>query len=602
MTVTPSLALGAAAVVRARRGLRRRRGSASPRCGGTSRLFAAGGRPAVALQLARLAVAVAVLTCSRVWARPRSRAAAGRPRRRATLLDAALSEARDDQSPLTTSNRCSTSARSRSPSRWSSPGRSSRCSRLLARWRRVACRLCRRKPRRRWKSSSRPSTARSATRCRPTRRRYRALIGTIFMFMLLSNWSSLIPGVEPPTAHIETDAALGAHRLLSRPSPLGFARAGSRGYLATFAEPTWVMIPLNVVEQFTRTFSLIVRLFGNVMSGVFVIGIVLSLAGPPGADPADGARSADRRDSGLHLRGARDRLHRRRRGERRRASADAAAARSNDHERLIQVVSIFAAAIAVSLRRDRAGARRRPGGRRRDGRDRPPAGGGGTMSRTLFVGLAMIETMAIYCLVIALLRAVRQSVHQIGRAAMRIDWWTLGAADGQRPRPVWMLSTFPVPAGRRDHRASGRRRPRSCSPTRRRQEQAVAARRGRPRRKRAACRGAATKRSAPRPRRTPRPRRRGCSPRPRGGRQAARRRARPRSRRDARAEEAAAVRSRGEARRRHRGKLLGRLPRRRARRRLHRRAGDRRSRRCRRRAARRSAREAQRPAHGGRAR
>ncbi len=39
------------------------------------------------------------------------------------------------------------------------------------------------------------------------------------------------------------------------------------------------MIPLNVVEQFTRTFSLIVRLFGNVMSGVFVIGIILTLAG-----------------------------------------------------------------------------------------------------------------------------------------------------------------------------------------------------------------------------------------------------------------------------------------------------------------------------------
>ena len=39
------------------------------------------------------------------------------------------------------------------------------------------------------------------------------------------------------------------------------------------------MIPLNIVEQFTRTFSLIVRLFGNVMSGVFVIGIILTLAG-----------------------------------------------------------------------------------------------------------------------------------------------------------------------------------------------------------------------------------------------------------------------------------------------------------------------------------
>ena len=39
------------------------------------------------------------------------------------------------------------------------------------------------------------------------------------------------------------------------------------------------MIPLNFIESLTRTFSLLVRLFGNVMSGVFVIGIVLSLAG-----------------------------------------------------------------------------------------------------------------------------------------------------------------------------------------------------------------------------------------------------------------------------------------------------------------------------------
>jgi F-type H+-transporting ATPase subunit a len=39
------------------------------------------------------------------------------------------------------------------------------------------------------------------------------------------------------------------------------------------------MIPLNMLESITRTFSMFVRLFGNVMSGVFVIGIVASLAG-----------------------------------------------------------------------------------------------------------------------------------------------------------------------------------------------------------------------------------------------------------------------------------------------------------------------------------
>ncbi|TAM04416.1 MAG: F0F1 ATP synthase subunit A [Paraburkholderia sp.] len=107
---------------------------------------------------------------------------------------------------------------------------------------------------------------------------YRALIGTLFLFVLVANWSALLPGVEPPTAHIETDAAL-ALIVLAATVYHGLRARGLRGYLATFAEPTWVMIPLNVVEQLTRTFSLVVRLFGNVMSGVFVVGIVLSLAG-----------------------------------------------------------------------------------------------------------------------------------------------------------------------------------------------------------------------------------------------------------------------------------------------------------------------------------
>ena len=107
---------------------------------------------------------------------------------------------------------------------------------------------------------------------------FRALIGSIFLFVLFSNWSSVVPGVEPPTAHIETDAAM-ALIVFVATIAWGIRTRGLRGYLATYAEPTWVMIPLNIVEQFTRTFSLIVRLFGNVMSGVFVIGIILTLAG-----------------------------------------------------------------------------------------------------------------------------------------------------------------------------------------------------------------------------------------------------------------------------------------------------------------------------------
>jgi F-type H+-transporting ATPase subunit a len=107
---------------------------------------------------------------------------------------------------------------------------------------------------------------------------YRALIGTIFIFILIANWSSLVPGVEAPTAHLETDAAFGVIVFCSTIF-YGVRTLGLSGYLATFTQPTWVMIPLNIVEQVTRTFSLIVRLFGNVMSGVFIGAIVLSLAG-----------------------------------------------------------------------------------------------------------------------------------------------------------------------------------------------------------------------------------------------------------------------------------------------------------------------------------
>jgi F-type H+-transporting ATPase subunit a len=107
---------------------------------------------------------------------------------------------------------------------------------------------------------------------------YRPLIGTLFLYILIANWTSLIPGVEPPTAHLETDAAL-AGIVAVATVYFGLRVQGLKGYLRTFAEPTWVMIPLNIVEQITRTFSLFIRLFGNVMSGVFVIGVLLSVAG-----------------------------------------------------------------------------------------------------------------------------------------------------------------------------------------------------------------------------------------------------------------------------------------------------------------------------------
>jgi F-type H+-transporting ATPase subunit a len=107
---------------------------------------------------------------------------------------------------------------------------------------------------------------------------YRAFIGTLFAYIFVANWTTLIPGVEPPTAHLETDAAL-ALLVFVAVIWFGIRAGGVRGWLATFASPSPIMIPLNFIESLTRSFSMLVRLFGNVMSGVFMIGIVLSLAG-----------------------------------------------------------------------------------------------------------------------------------------------------------------------------------------------------------------------------------------------------------------------------------------------------------------------------------
>jgi F-type H+-transporting ATPase subunit a len=106
---------------------------------------------------------------------------------------------------------------------------------------------------------------------------FRAFIGTLFLFILVANWSSLIPGVTPPTATMETPAALAALVFLSIIF-FGVREGGVVGFLRGFALPNPVMIPLNMLESITRSFSMFVRLFGNVMSGVFVIAIVGSLA------------------------------------------------------------------------------------------------------------------------------------------------------------------------------------------------------------------------------------------------------------------------------------------------------------------------------------
>jgi len=104
------------------------------------------------------------------------------------------------------------------------------------------------------------------------------LLGTLFIFLIAANVSSILPGVEAPTSKLETPAAL-ALIVFAATQYFGVRARGLGAYLASFAEPKLIMLPLNILSQITRTFSLMVRLFGNVMSGEFVIALIVALAG-----------------------------------------------------------------------------------------------------------------------------------------------------------------------------------------------------------------------------------------------------------------------------------------------------------------------------------
>ena len=109
-------------------------------------------------------------------------------------------------------------------------------------------------------------------------RPYLALLGTLFVFLLFANLSAAVPGAKPPTGHIETPAALAAIVFLSV-HVYGIRARGLGAYLGHYLKPNPLLAPLNVLAEITRTFSLMVRLFGNIMSHEIVIGLVVLLAG-----------------------------------------------------------------------------------------------------------------------------------------------------------------------------------------------------------------------------------------------------------------------------------------------------------------------------------
>lgn len=109
-------------------------------------------------------------------------------------------------------------------------------------------------------------------------RPYLPLIGTLFLFLLVANSLPLLPGLLPPTERLETVMALGLVVFVSVYF-FGIRRHGLWQYLKHFFQPTPLLFPIHVLSELTRTFSLMMRLFGNIMSHGLILGVIVSVAG-----------------------------------------------------------------------------------------------------------------------------------------------------------------------------------------------------------------------------------------------------------------------------------------------------------------------------------
>ncbi|NJK27667.1 MAG: F0F1 ATP synthase subunit A, partial [Coleofasciculaceae cyanobacterium SM2_3_26] len=110
-------------------------------------------------------------------------------------------------------------------------------------------------------------------------------IGTLFLFIFVSNWSGAllpwklirIPGSElaAPTNDINTTVALALLTSLAY-FYAGFSKRGL-GYFKRYIEPTPILLPINILEDFTKPLSLSFRLFGNILADELVVAVLVLL-------------------------------------------------------------------------------------------------------------------------------------------------------------------------------------------------------------------------------------------------------------------------------------------------------------------------------------
>lgn len=105
-------------------------------------------------------------------------------------------------------------------------------------------------------------------------REYLGFLGSLFLFISIASLGTVIPGYSPPTGSLSTTVALALCVFVAVPL-YGVLNQGLVGYLKSYTEPTIIMLPFNLISELSRTLALAVRLFGNMMSGGMIVGVLL---------------------------------------------------------------------------------------------------------------------------------------------------------------------------------------------------------------------------------------------------------------------------------------------------------------------------------------
>ncbi|MDY6826848.1 MAG: F0F1 ATP synthase subunit A [Bacillota bacterium] len=106
---------------------------------------------------------------------------------------------------------------------------------------------------------------------------YLPFIGTLFIYIAVSNILTIVPGFNPPTSSLSTTAALAICVFIAVPV-FGIGQQGMLRYLKQYIKPTFFMLPFNIIGELSRTLALAVRLYGNMMSGTVIVAILLTIA------------------------------------------------------------------------------------------------------------------------------------------------------------------------------------------------------------------------------------------------------------------------------------------------------------------------------------